>query len=96
MNTLGAYVYNIYGESYGGSTLNTITVRFLERIVLENDLYEFFARVNAAISPQDALSIVYENYIENYSSPLQQDNQIDQIIFKTFLTQAQLEAIILA
>jgi len=96
MNNLGAYVYDIYSKPYLGLTLNTITVRFLERIVLENDLQDFFARVNASIPPSQVLSIVYEDYIENYSSPLQEREQIDEIIFTTFLTQAQLEAIILA
>jgi hypothetical protein len=95
MNTLGAYVYDIYGEPYLGLTLNTITVRFLERIVLENDLQDFFERVSAAITPAQALSIVYDDYIENYSSPLQEKNQVQEIIFTTYLTQAQLEAIIL-
>ena len=95
MNVLGAYVYESYGQPYLGQTLNTITVRFLERIVLQNELQAFFRYVNYSITPAQALSIEYSQYIENYSSPDQERNQIDQIIFTTYLTQAQIEAIIL-
>ena len=95
MNVLGAYVYESYGQPYLGQTLNTITVRFLERIVLQNELQMFFRYVNHSITPAQALSIEYGQYLEDYSSPDQERNQIDQVIFTTYLSQAQIEAIIL-
>jgi len=91
---LGAYVYDYIGSTWGDATLHTMTVRFLDEIELENDFYDFMIDTKAAITVAQAPLIETQRYDVPYSAPLQERQQRHQVKFITYLTQAQLEAII--
>jgi hypothetical protein len=91
---LDAYVYEFYDNTWNEPTLNTMTVRFLDDIVLENDFYDFMITTKAAIPVAQAPLIETQRYDVPYESPLQERHQRHQVKFITYLTQTQLEAII--
>lgn len=91
---LNAYVYEFYDNTWGDPTLNTMTVRFLDDIVLENDFYDFMIDIKPSFTVADTPLIESQRYDVPYASPLQERQQRHQVKFITYLTQAQLEAII--